>query len=305
MRQERSVASPLTLSAHIAPLDCHTPRHCPPRYLPSQHSDDFSAVVGMQGAVGFLPPTPSVTFIRGSPACGWVQRRLSCVPSPVVAARRVGGTRPAPSVTQHTAFSPPGLMMSSTPDNVGVLFLCLGNICRSPAAEGMFRSLVSAAPPSPLPIVIDSCGTGGGSSNWCTPGGFSYHEGDPLDSRMSSAAAARGVTLTSRSRPLTAADFDTFDWIVVMDGANEREVARAAAQWGVDMAAARARVVRMLDFVPGGEGRRGKAVPDPYYGGANGFETVLDMLESAGGGLLAHVQALAAERAAERTASEA
>lgn len=84
-----------------------------------------------------------------------------------------------------------------------------------------------------------------------------------------------------------------------MDGANEREVARAAAEWGVDTAAARARVVRMLDFVPGGA--RGKAVPDPYYGGANGFEVVLDMLESAGGGLLAQVQALVAERAAERT----
>lgn len=193
--------------------------------------------------------------------------------------------------------------MSSSPDNVGVLFLCLGNICRSPAAEGMFRSLVSAAPPSPLPVVIDSCGTGGGSSNWCTPGGYSYHEGDPPDGRMSSAASARGVTLTSRSRPLTAADFAAFDWIVVMDGANEREVARAAAEWGVDTAAARARVVRMLDFVPGGA--RGKAVPDPYYGGANGFEVVLDMLESAGGGLLAQVQTLAAERAAERTAGKA
>lgn len=119
---------------------------------------------------------------------------------------------------------------------------------------------------------------------------------------MSSAAAARGVTLTSRSRPLAAADFDTFDWIVVMDGANEREVTRAAAEWGVDKAAARARVVRMLDFVPGG--RHGKAVPDPYYGGANGFEVVLDMLDSAGGGLLAQVQALAAERAAARMARE-
>lgn len=120
---------------------------------------------------------------------------------------------------------------------------------------------------------------------------------------MSSAASARGVTLTSRSRPLTAADFAAFDWIVVMDGANEREVARAAAEWGVDTAAARARVVRMLDFVPGGA--RGKAVPDPYYGGANGFEVVLDMLESAGGGLLGQVQTLAAERAAERTAGKA
>lgn len=257
----------------------------------------------MQGILSFLPPTAGATFIGGGHACSWVQRRLPSPSSPVLAARRgISASRALP-ISQRSASTSSGLAMSSSPDNVGVLFLCLGNICRSPAAEGMFRSLVAAAPPSPLPIVIDSCGTGGGSSNWCTPGGYSYHEGDPPDSRMSSAATARGVTLTSRSRPLTAADFQNFDWIVVMDGANEREVARAAGTWGVNTAAARARVVRMLDFVPGGARR--KDVPDPYYGGANGFEVVLDMLESAGGGLLAEVQALAAKRAAERTAKEA
>jgi len=188
------------------------------------------------------------------------------------------------------------MMATPPPDNVGVLFLCLGNICRSPAAEGMFRSLVAAAPPSPTPIRIDSCGTGGGSPDWFTPGGYSYHEGDPPDARMAAAATARGVALTSRSRPLTAADFAAFDWIVVMDGSNEREVARAAAAWGINVPSARARVVRMLDFVPGGPA--GRAVPDPYYGGSNGFEKALDLLESAGGGLLKEVQALAEERAA-------
>eukprot|EP00168_Porphyra_purpurea_P001943 TRINITY_DN1228_c0_g1_i11.p1 TRINITY_DN1228_c0_g1~~TRINITY_DN1228_c0_g1_i11.p1 ORF type:complete len:270 (+),score=42.52 TRINITY_DN1228_c0_g1_i11:305-1114(+) len=152
----------------------------------------------------------------------------------------------------------------------------------SPPPEGIVPPPSSPPAPPPTPIRIDSCGTGGGSPNWFTPGGRSYHEGDPPDARMTAAASARGVALTSRSRPLTAADFDAFDWIVVMDGSNAREVARAAAAWAVDVPSARARVVRMLDFVPGGPA--GRAVPDPYYGGGDGFEKVLVLLESAGGG---------------------
>lgn len=258
----------------------------------------------MQSGLGFLLQAPLPAAACGSVGSSWVQR---CPPPRPAAAASARWSLPPPSPLRRCQhLSLPARMMAPpppTPDNVGVLFLCLGNICRSPAAEGLFRSLLAAAPSPPLPIVVDSCGTGGGSPTWYTPGGASYHEGDSPDARMAAAAASRGVALTSRSRPLAPADFSTFDWIVVMDGANEREVARAAGAWGVSTAACRARVVRMLDFVPGGAAGRG--VPDPYYGGSSGFEKVLDLLASAGGGLLEQAQALAAERAAERVGGQA
>eukprot|EP00793_Prasinoderma_coloniale_P005303 PRCOL_00004711-RA len=179
------------------------------------------------------------------------------------------------------------------PAATGVLFVCLGNICRSPTAEAVFTSVVQRAGREEE-FDIDSCGTGGGSSNWWQQGGFSYHEGESADARMTDAASRRGVKLTSRSRPLCPEDFDRFEYIVCMDASNRTSVMRAADGWegegraakGELRAKAEERTRMMHTFCSKynvGE------VPDPYYGGAQGFETVLDLLDDAGEGLLAHI----------------
>ncbi|KAF8060065.1 Zeaxanthin epoxidase [Scenedesmus sp. PABB004] len=172
-----------------------------------------------------------------------------------------------------------------------VLFVCLGNICRSPSAEAVFRSVVDRAGLADA-FDIDSCGTGGGSSNWYLPGGFSYHEGDESDPRMKATAAKRGVVLTSTSRPLRPADLARFDHIVGMDARNVRDILKAAGHWaaadgslpGLD--AVRAKTSLMTDYCSKFAGA--DEVPDPYYGGAAGFERVLDLLDDAAAGLLAH-----------------
>ncbi|GBF99308.1 tyrosine phosphatase [Raphidocelis subcapitata] len=177
----------------------------------------------------------------------------------------------------------------------GVLFVCLGNICRSPTAEAMFRAVVEREGVAGA-FDIDSCGTGGGASGWYKPGGFSYHEGDPADPRMTAAAAGRGVRLTSRSRPLAPADFGRFKYIVGMDGANVRAILTAADFWAANGSAdvppaeeARGQVSLMTSYCTETEGVT--EVPDPYYGGPQGFETVLDLLDDACTGLLRHIQA--------------
>lgn len=147
-----------------------------------------------------------------------------------------------------------------------ILFVCMGNICRSPAAEGVFRKMVADAGMGEQ-FQIDSAGTIG------------YHSGHPADSRMRAAASARGYSLDSRARRIEPRDFGEFDLIVTMDDDNYRDVT------GIDTGAG-ARVVRMCDYCTQHE--HGE-VPDPYYGGASGFETVLDILEDACGNLLARV----------------
>ena len=175
----------------------------------------------------------------------------------------------------------------------GVLFVCLGNICRSPTAEAMFTYLAEEAGVAG-DLDIDSCGTGGGNPSWYERGvnGFSYHEGDPADPRMTRAAAARGVKLTSRSRPLRPADFSRFDYIVGMEEKNRRAMLEALEYWercGEDLPEdARERIVMMADYCRRTDADR---VPDPYFGGAEGFETVLDLLDDACGGLLEDVVA--------------
>ena len=177
-----------------------------------------------------------------------------------------------------------------------MLFVCLGNICRSPTAEAVFSSVVEREGYAG-DFLVDSCGTGGGSSDWYRPGGSSYHEGEPADARMAAAAAARGVRLTSRSRPLAPTDIDTFNHIVCMDPDNSAAVLRACAAWdaagrGAGDLAARAepKIKMMADFLSEAGGFSGyTAVPDPYYGGPQGFETVLDLLDDASAGLLAAV----------------
>ena len=144
-----------------------------------------------------------------------------------------------------------------------VLFVCMGNICRSPAAEGVFRHMVAAAGRD-AEFHIDSAGTHG------------YHVGHAPDARMSEAAAARGYSLDSQARRLAQDDFERFDLIVVMDEENFQNVAALDTGAG-------ARVVRMVDFC---EAVQAHEVPDPYYGGAAGFERVLDILEDACASLL-------------------
>jgi protein-tyrosine phosphatase len=148
---------------------------------------------------------------------------------------------------------------------VAVLFVCLGNICRSPTAEGVFRKLVEEAGLAGR-ISIDSAGTAG------------YHEGAPPDARAMAAASARGFDLSSlRARRIVAADFHTFDLILAMDSENLADLRRAAPQ------DARAELRLLLEYAGG---RSVTAVPDPYYGGRNGFEQVLDLVTEACAGLV-------------------
>jgi len=144
-----------------------------------------------------------------------------------------------------------------------VLFVCMGNICRSPSAEGVFQKMVQDADLDSA-FVIDSAGTIG------------YHSGDSADSRMRAAASARGYSLDSRARRIEVNDFENFDLIVTMDDANFRDVSDIDPGNG-------ARIVKMCDYCSRHDETE---VPDPYYGGARGFETVLDILEDACGNLL-------------------
>lgn len=151
----------------------------------------------------------------------------------------------------------------------GVLFVCLGNICRSPTAEAVFRSL-SAREASDLPLRIDSAGTA------------NYHVGDPPDRRSQRAGAARGYDLSSlRGRQVEAADFERFDLLLAMDRANH------AALLALAPPTARHRVRLFLSYAPG---LGLDEVPDPYYGGPEGFEQVLDLAEAASRGLLATIK---------------
>jgi protein-tyrosine phosphatase len=146
-----------------------------------------------------------------------------------------------------------------------ILFVCMGNICRSPSAEGVFRSLLAARAPQ-LTIEIDSAGT------------HDYHEGEPPDDRAIAAARRRGVDLSAlRARMVRASDFDDFDLILAMDEQNLRELRRRAPEHR------RERIRLMMEFASQASVR---AVPDPYYGGPQGFEQVLDLLEEAAEGLL-------------------
>lgn len=138
---------------------------------------------------------------------------------------------------------------------------------------------------------------GGGSGDWYKDGGYSYHEGDAADSRMRSAASKRGIAVTSRSRPLAPRDLEEFDVVVAMDSANRAAIARARDHWISQGKLEdggrkeRARVVMMTEYLRDEKLSKlaGGAVPDPYYGGEKGFETVLDLLEDACEGLLEEI----------------
>lgn len=148
---------------------------------------------------------------------------------------------------------------------IRVLCVCTGNICRSPTAEAVLRDL-ARRDDADLALQVDSAGL------------TAYHVGEPPDERSQRHARRRGYDLSAqRARQLVVADFERFDWILAMDRGHLREL-RDLAPTG-----SRARIHLLLDFVPGWQARD---VPDPYYGGAAGFETVLDLVEAGCRGFL-------------------
>lgn len=153
-------------------------------------------------------------------------------------------------------------------EKISILFICLGNICRSPSAEGIMKKLVKEAGLDNR-IEIDSAGIMG------------YHEGELPDERMRMHASRRGYLLNSHSRPIRSKDFFDFDYIIGMDDQNMDALKRKAP----DMESL-SKIHRMTDF---SQVLSHDHVPDPYYGGASGFELVLDILEDACAGLLKHI----------------
>lgn len=152
---------------------------------------------------------------------------------------------------------------------VNVLFVCLGNICRSPSAEGVFRALIEREGLAGR-ITIDSAGTG------------DWHIGKPPDPRAQKAARRRGFEISGlRARQAEAEDFRRFDYVLAMDRDNHSDLAYLCPS-GEEH-----RLTMFLDFAPDVDVRD---VPDPYYGGAQGFEHMLDLIEIASRGLLAHIR---------------
>ncbi len=153
--------------------------------------------------------------------------------------------------------------------NYSILFVCMGNICRSPTAEAVFRQQVEAAGLADR-VHIDSAGT------------HAYHIGNPPDARSMKTAAARGYAMEClRARQVTAQDIAAFDYVLAMDEDNLAILQRLAS------ADCQHKPRLLMAFAPD-FGRHD--VPDPYYGGAQGFEQVLDMIEAAGEGLLADLR---------------
>ena len=147
---------------------------------------------------------------------------------------------------------------------MNLLFICLGNICRSPAAEGIMRHLLDEQ--EITDFYLDSAGT------------YAGHRGELPDARMRNAAKKRGLELTHRSRPLEEEDFERFDMLLVMDDMNYDAVVRMCPD-----RVFKNKIRRMTDFCTNFEI---DYVPDPYYSGQDGFEYVLDILEDACVGLL-------------------
>jgi len=152
---------------------------------------------------------------------------------------------------------------------VSVLFVCMGNICRSPTAQGVFSRLVEDYSLSDI-IEIDSAGT------------HAYHIGEQPDARASAAALNRGIDLSSQqARRVSPDDFERFDYVLAMDNDNY-EILVTSCPSGLE-----SRLRLFMDFAPDLETRE---VPDPYYGGGSGFERVLDLIEQASEGLLMEIR---------------
>ncbi len=152
---------------------------------------------------------------------------------------------------------------------VRVLFICTGNICRSPTAEGVFRTLVHEEGLAGS-VEADSAGIHG------------YHVGEPPDPRSVAAARRRGVDLSDlRARRVRSDDFERFDYLIAMDHGHRSALAAMASPRG------EGRIHMMLGFAPQ---LAVEEVPDPYYGGGDGFEHVLDLIEASSAGLIEHIR---------------
>jgi len=153
--------------------------------------------------------------------------------------------------------------------NISVLFVCMGNICRSPTAEGVFQSVVKQAKMDNF-IAVDSAGTHG------------YHIGESPDGRSQETARENGVDLSlQKARKVTAEDFQHFDYIIAMDQANYEDLKRLAVSEEEQQ--------KLSLFMQYSEDWDNDEVPDPYYGGDNGFDQVFDMVLSASEGLLKNI----------------
>lgn len=151
---------------------------------------------------------------------------------------------------------------------INVLFVCMGNICRSPTAEGVFRHVVEEAGLNEQ-INIDSAGT------------HAYHIGSPPDNRAQFASSNRGIDLSSlRGRKVENRDFEKFDYVIAMDNSNHADLTDVAGGTAENL-------YLFLEF---SNNFSEKEVPDPYYGGDQGFEHVLDLIEDASRGLLIHIR---------------
>ncbi len=159
--------------------------------------------------------------------------------------------------------------MTASSATVSVLFVCMGNICRSPTGEGVFRHYVTTKGRG-ASIHIDSAGT------------IDYHAGSPADSRMREAAASRGYRLDSIARVVRSEDLQIFDLVIAMDHDNLDALLRLSDGYSAD--------IQLLGaFLPGvASNAEAPAVPDPYYGGGDGFERVIDMIENACPAILDH-----------------
>ena len=159
---------------------------------------------------------------------------------------------------------------------IRILFVCLGNICRSPTAEGVMRHKLSEAGLDDV-VDVESAGTGG------------WHVGHAPDDRAAAAAAARGIALESRAQRFETAHFDDFDLILAMDLQNLADMKALAPDAGLE-----GKLGLLREYDPealiGGD----LEVPDPYYGGEDGFEDVLDMVERSCDELLAEIRGTAA-----------
>ena len=152
---------------------------------------------------------------------------------------------------------------------IKVLFVCTGNICRSPTADGVFTDMVAAAGLSEQ-VTVDSCGLS------------AYHVGELPDTRSHQMAQSRGYDLGHiRSRKIKPGDYTKFDYILAMDDGHLRDMRRQAPS------ASQQKLKLFLDYHPK---LSGQSVPDPYYGGPNGFVDVFDMIEETSRRLLAHIR---------------
>ena len=158
-------------------------------------------------------------------------------------------------------------------NTISVLFVCLGNICRSPLAEAVFRQAVADAGLEDR-FRIDSAGTSG------------WHDGESPDERTAAVAARRGVQVTGSSRQVTETDVSEFDYLVAMDADNLRSVEELIERSATDGDEPEAFLFREFDPEADGD----LEVPDPYFGGAEGFDIVHDLVERSADGLLDHLR---------------